>query len=101
MEKTIIDILLDADNREPIWLSDESGHHILFEQVAVIPRGKKLYCVLKPLTLIKGIGEDEALIFYVKETPGEPPYLKIETDEIKALDVFEEYYSMLKKHKKK
>lgn len=47
MEKDIIDILLDADNKDPIILVDNNRRKIAFEQVAVIPYDSKLYCVLK------------------------------------------------------
>ena len=99
--ETIIDVLLDADNRDPIRLGDEYGHDILFEQVAVIPYNGKLYCVLKPITPMEGVADDEAIVFYVEEPPKGPPYLKVETDELTALDVFEEYYNLLEGRKKK
>lgn len=99
--ETIIDVLLDADNRDPIRLGDEHGHDILFEQVAVIPHNGKLYCVLKPITPMEGVADDEARVFYVEEPPHGPPYLKIETDELAVLDVFEEYYNLLEGRRKK
>ena len=97
--ETIIDVLLDANNREPVRLEDEYGHDILFKQVAVIPCNGKLYCILKPITQIDGVADDEAMVFYVKEPAQGPPYLKFETDELAAIDVFERYYDLLEEQK--
>ena len=91
----IYDVLLDEENTEPIRLQGESGTEILFEQVAVIPHDDKLYCVLKPITHIEGIADDEALVFYVEDPEEGEPYLKCETDELKMLEIFEEYYALL------
>lgn len=91
----IIDILLNEENKDPIILSDNSGRKIAFEQIAVIPYDEKLYCVLKPIDHIENVNDDEAIVFYVEEREGEEPVLMVETDELKALDVFEEYYNLL------
>nr|WP_278707551.1 hypothetical protein [Bacteroides intestinalis] len=97
--KDILDILLDQDNRAPIVLVDEKGRRIAFEQVAIIPHEKNskryLYAVLKPITKIKGISDDEAIVFYVDEVETDNPVLKVETDEKVAIEVFDEYYKML------
>lgn len=91
----IVDILLDEENREPIELIDGNGKKLTFEQIAVIPHNDKLYCILKPITPIDNVGEDEAIVFYVAEEKGKDPVLQVETDERVALDVFEEYYALL------
>ena len=97
MEEEIIDILLDEENKDPIVLTDDKGRKLAFEQVAVIPYEQKLYCVLKPLDHIDGVADDEALVFYVDEGENEDddPVLRIEDDELKAIDVFMEYYDLL------
>ena len=97
MEKDIIDILLDEENKDPIVLTDDNGRKLAFEQVAVIPYDQKLYCVLKPLDYLDGVADDEALVFYVDEGENEDdePVLRIEDDELKAIDVFMEYYNLL------
>lgn len=93
-EKNIINILLDGDNKEPITLIDGNGNRITFEQIAVVPHGKDLYCVLKPVDKLNGLGEDGAMVFRV-DWDEEEPMLVIETDELKAMDVFDEYYDLL------
>lgn len=91
----ILDILLDEENRAPIVLVDGNGEEIAFEQIAVIPYDEKLYCVLKPIDHMDAVNDDEAIVFYVDEREGEEPTLIVETDELKAMDVFEEYYNLL------
>lgn len=99
--ENILDALLDKDNREPVHLWDEYGHDVLFEQVAVIPRDGKLYCILHPITPMEGVADDEALVFYVEKPTLGSPYLKIETDERVVIDVFERYYELLDAQEKK
>lgn len=97
--KTLLDILLDENNRDPIVLVDGTGRRIAFEQVAIIPHEKDskryLYAVLKPITKINGVSDDEAVVFYVDEVETNNPVLKVETDEKVAIEVFDEYYKML------
>lgn len=97
----IIDVLLDEENREPRVLLDGNGNKLAFEQVAVIPHNNKLYCILKPITHIDGVANDEAIIFYVDEQSGRNPVLMVETDELAAIDVFAEYYDLLEEQRKK
>ncbi len=97
----ILDVLLDKDDRDPIRLADSKGRELLFEQVAIIPHDDKIYCILKPITRIEGVADDEAIVFYVDESSAESPVLMVETNELTAIDVFEEYYDLLEKDKKK
>ena len=92
MEKeSILDILLDEDNKEPLVLTSED-QRLTFEQVAVIPFDEKVYAILKPVDPIDGIAEDEAVVFYVDE---EHDSLQVEDNEEKAKAVFDEYYRLL------
>lgn len=95
MKQTIVDVLLDEENKEPIVLIDGSGKKLSFEQIAVIPFNDKLYCVLKPIDKLDNVADDEAIVFYVQEEEGKEPVLMVETDEKVAIDVFEEYYNLL------
>lgn len=90
----IVDVLFDPDNREPITLMDENGKQLVFEQIAVVPYDGRIYCVLKPLTKLEGIAEDEAIVFRLEEDETGAG-LKVEEDEPTALAVFEEYYKLL------
>lgn len=100
----ILDVLLDQDNREPIVLMDDKGKQLTFEQVAVIPyevrKEKRLYAVLKPLDKIEGIGEDEAIVFYVDSDEEGNSIIKVEEDEEVAIAVFDKYYDLLEEAQK-
>ena len=64
---SIVSILLDENNEEPIALTSDIGRTIKYDQIAVIPLEGKLYAILKPLDKIKGISDDQAILFYVNE----------------------------------
>ena len=100
----LLDVLLDQDNREPIVLMDEHGKELTFEQVAVIPyevkKENRLYCVLKPLDKIEGIGEDEAIVFLVDTDANGNSIIKVEEDEEIAIAVFDKYYDLLEEAQK-
>ncbi len=100
----IVDVLLDQDNKDPIVLMDEKGRQLTFEQVAVIPyevrKEKRLYCVLKPLDKIEGIGDDEAIVFVVDQDAEGNSIIKIEEDEEVAIAVFDKYYDLLEEAQK-
>ena len=101
--KSILDILLDENNEDPIVLYDETGKQVKWDQIAVIPMGERLYAILKPLDEIPGIAEDEAIVFRVDELAddyvcgemGDDCALAVETDPEVADAVFEKYYAML------
>ena len=96
----ILDVLLDPENSDPITLTDDDGNQLVFEQIAVVPYSGNLYCVLKPLTKIDGVGESEAIVFRVEEAEFGLG-LKVEEDEFTAVSVFEEYYKLLENSVKK
>lgn len=91
----ILDVLLDEDNEDPITLYDENSKPIRFDQVAVIPLEERLFAILKPLDEIKGVADDEAIVFAINENEGGETTLMVETDEPLAMRVFDEYYKLL------
>lgn len=64
-EMTILDKLLDEENIENIVLPLADGTECEMEQIALIPIEDKMYAILKPVTPMAGIAEDEATIVYV------------------------------------
>ncbi len=98
---SIIDVLLDPDNRDPVVLMDENGRELKFEQVAVIPHEKegekRLYCILHPLTPIEGINDDEAIVFRCDFSAEGQEFLRVEDDAEIASAVFAKYLGMLDK----
>ena len=97
---SILDILLDEDNEDPITLYDENDKEIRFDQVAIIPMDEKLYAILKPIDEMEGVADDEAIVFFINENGDGDATLEIETDEPVAMRVFDEYYKLLDKAEK-
>ncbi len=95
-ERSQIEMLLDENNTENLVLYDENNKETEFEQVAVIPLdGEKIYAILKPVTKIAGVNDDEALVFVIEEIEDED-CLVIVDDEQVVDRVFKEYYDLLK-----
>ncbi len=95
----LLETLLDPNNRDQIVLVDKNGKEITFEQVAVVPLTidgvRSLYVVLKPITKIDYVEDDEAIVFRVVNEEYGESYLCIEEDENIAMEVFKQYYAML------
>lgn len=100
MEVDVVDVLLDPDNQEDIYVSNEKGRILRLRQIAVIPyevKGEdRLYCVLKPIEGVENIEEDEGLVFRVIEEADGERRLIIEENELIAIEVFCRYYDLLK-----
>ncbi len=91
----ILDVLLDENNDKPITLYDENDKAVKFDQVAIIPMEEQLYAILKPIDEMEGVADDEAIVFLVEEDEDGDAELVVETDEAKAMKVFDEYYKLL------
>ena len=91
----ILEILLDENNSDPIFLNNGS-RTVAFDQIAVIPYEEEIYCILKPLEEIPGVGKHDAAVFYVKEGDDDTQTQLIAViDEKKAVAIFKEYYRLL------
>lgn len=97
----ILDVLLDENNDEPITLYDENEKAVRFDQVAIIPMDEQLYAILKPIDEMEGVADDEAIVFLIEEDEDGDAELVVESDEAKAIKVFEEYYKLLDEAEKK
>jgi len=92
--KNPIDMILDPECEDDITLYDENNNPTVFEQVAVIPLDEKVYVILKPVTVIAGVADDEALVFVIEEIEDEDTLVLADSEE--TVDrVFEEYYKLL------
>ena len=90
-----IEKILDENNTDPISLYNENGEQVSFEQIAVIPLDGTVYVMLKPITPVTGVGEDEALVFEITEIEDEDALVIVDREEdVDA--VFEEYYKLLR-----
>jgi hypothetical protein len=92
-EISVVDMLLDPDNESPITLVKEDGSLIKFDQIAIIPLKDMLYAILKPITKIEGVGEDEALVFHINI---EEDSLEVIYDFSLCDKIFDVYYDLLK-----
>ena len=90
-----IDMLLDENCDENIVMYNANNEKVEFEQIALIPINSKTYAILKPVSDVPGISEDEALVFVIDEEDDEDCLLIVEDDNVVDA-VFEEYYNMLR-----
>ena len=87
-----VDRLFDENNEERIFVKDNEGKEIEFEQVAVVDYNENYYAVLQPVTPIEGVSEDEVLVFLIDEE--KDCLIYVEDDE--TIDgVNEEFLAML------
>ncbi|MBQ8146204.1 MAG: DUF1292 domain-containing protein [Clostridia bacterium] len=87
-----IDRLFDENNDEKIYVKDEDGKEIEFEQVAVVDYKENYYAVLCPVTKVEGVGEDEFMVFLIDEENDRLVYVEDE----KTIDGVEtEFFKML------
>ena len=104
-EKEAEPILKSLQPGDYIVLLDEKGKQLEFEQVAMIVREvegeKNLFAILKPISKIDGIADNEAIVFRVDETEEGSTALVIEQDEEIAIAVFNDYYDLLEEELKK
>ena len=96
MEISEIEKILDENCSDNVVLYDENQKETEFEQVAVIPMNEKVYVILKPVTPINGLNDDEALVFVVEEIDDEDCLVIVDDEQI-VDEVFKEYYILLKK----
>ncbi len=95
VEKSPIECLLDENNSDDIVLYDEKNKKTVFEQVAIIPIASKIYAILKPVTKLAGIEDDQAIVFAIEEIDNEDVLVVV--DEDATIDkVFEQYYELLR-----
>lgn len=94
--KEILDIILNRNNHDLIFLTDRKGRIYIFEQVAVIPYEKGddffIYTILEPKCRVKGVKDGEALVFYIAEDEFGEIVLKMETDDRISAEIFNRYY---------
>ena len=91
---TEIDKLYDEENNDLIYLFNEKGEEIAFEQIALIPIIETTYVILKPVRPLEGLQEDEGLVFEIK-TNNEEEYLSLVVDEGIIDDVFDIYFKLV------
>jgi uncharacterized protein YrzB (UPF0473 family) len=95
---TEIDKLYDEDNNDLIYLFNEKGEEIAFEQIALIPIKQDTFAILKPVVPLEGLNEDEGLVFEIKVNEDGLEYLMLVVDEKIIDDVFEIYFKLVEEN---
>lgn len=92
MEKENLSNVELFDDDEIIELFDDSNKAIKFYEIASVELDGKFYELLKPVTAVEGIDEDEAVILeYVLDENGEEKQFKPMFNEDLMERVFDEY----------
>jgi len=94
-EKSPVELLLDENNNDNIKLYDEKNNCVEFEQIATIPMDERIFVILKPVTQMENVAEDEAIVFEIQEIDDEDCLVVVTEDKI-IDNVFDQYYEMLK-----
>lgn len=91
---TEIDKLYDEENCENIFLYNQNGDQIEFEQVALVPIKNKVYCILKPVIPFEGMSPDEGLVFEITVVDDEEMIILVHDEKI-IDDVFDVYFQLI------
>ena len=87
-----IEKILTPANSENVILYNDKNEPMEFEQIALIPYEKNLYCILRPLEL-KGIDQDEAVVFLIQEE-NDNVWLDVVEDDETVDEIFDIYYKL-------
>ena len=98
-ERSAIDMLLDENCSDNIFMYDENDKEVEFEQVAVIPFEEKVYAILHPLIEDSEFADDEAVVFVLEEIDDEDSLVLVE-DEALIDEIYLIYYKLLKENGK-
>ena len=95
MSENIFDKLYDENNNDNVTLYNEHGEPVEFEQIAIIPIEDNVYFILRPVTKIEGVGEDEGLVFVVEKNDDGSELMSLITDADIIDAVFDIYDSLV------
>lgn len=83
------------DDDEVITLYDDDNKPVKFYEVACIEYQGEFYALMQPVEPMEGLGEDEALIFKVREEDEDNDVFEPVTDESVLDAVFNEYLNAI------
>ena len=86
-----IDKLFDENNTDNIVLVGDDGKAVEFEQVALISLNDKDYAILALANATEGVGDDEGIVFEIKEDENGTVELATVTDDEMIDAVFDVY----------
>ena len=93
--KNVKEILFDKNRSAALTLTDGAGSDLRFEQVYATEREGALYCILRPLAVVKGLDVQSAIVFSVDEA-GKFRAVK---DAALSEAIFSEYYEAVLKNR--
>ncbi len=86
-----IDRFFDENNFDNVTLEDNNGKSIEFEQIAIVDYEESYYAILKPVSKIDNVEEDEVLVFRIDEEKDELAYVDDEALAEKVFDICMNY----------
>ena len=86
-----IDRFFDENNFDNVTLEDNNGKSIEFEQIAIVDYEESYYAILKPVSKLDNVEEDEVLVFRIDEEKDELAYVDDEALAEKVFDIFMNY----------
>ena len=89
--KNVIKVLLDENNNDNIILTFDN-FEIEFEQVALILVRNNSYAILRPITVMEGLDNDEGIVFLIDDI--ENNLILIEDEEV-IDEVYDIYFDLL------
>jgi len=89
--KNVIKVLLDENNNDNIILTFDN-FEIEFEQVALILVRNNSYAILRPITVMEGLDNDEGIVFLIDDI--ENNLILIEDEEV-IDEVYDVYFDLL------
>lgn len=92
--KNQIEKILTPTNNDNVILYNDKNEALEFEQIALIPYKENLYCILRPVKLLDGMEQDEAIAFLINEDENDV-WLDVVDDEDAIDDIFDIYYDLL------
>ena len=100
VEAMAIDNIINPNSMENVYLYDEEGKKHEFEQLAFVEYKENFYTILKPVILLEGMVEGEALVLRIVNVEDKAPYLELEENEKTAEAVASIYLQSIEETKK-
>ena len=100
--ENVIAMLLDENNDQNVVMVNDEDEEVEFQQLGIIPFNDELYAILRPVAM-KGVDDGGAIVFHIcldmeadtEEEAMANGYLEIESDDVIADAVFDEFLALL------
>lgn len=98
-EISAVEAILDPNNNDNVVLYNSKNEAVEFEQIFIMPFEGKDFAILKPVLLMEGLNEGEALVFEIYNDNDEDK-LRVVTEDRIIDAVFDKYFEMLEDSQK-